>query len=839
MQPIAQSSAAASRIETNERQLFNDLKALNISVTAYNKQVSKISGPDQFKSLERLRLDSPPELTIITAIGKRKLEITGLNISMMPQSSGAGLSDASQQYEQRNIPYDSHTEPESAGKALVPADDVSANSGNTLTSLKRPSTADSDTESSTDISDTESSTDISDTESSTYDSDTESIFQKALTAEASGTAANDAVSVNDQQLQNIAPNNRQPDIIAPIKAEIIQCQANYLELKLATSFGCYIRDVSFSPTSKNLIVNGRDDENDYSLSIWRQGADGNWLPKGKVKSSDVIFRYQLNQSENTLLSISYDGKLTMSTLNKDGRWQEAVVLEHTTTNENDPRVKADFSPLQDKMMSYDPQTGEINVLREDSNGCWTPLTQAKEISHCQQTVTQQAPFQATNHYLLTYQGTTATIWSCSDESHCLEEKKVIECNGQIGGVQLSHDEQHAVIFTEGGQAIFLGCDVDGNWSQIGEISHPEWSMNEDNQPCANPVCEASFNASGHLALTRDIDNTFIISGYDANCDANDNPWVGKTKIHRCAEAKFSASGRKLLANSGIGSFKLWDYNSSDHRRVNGQTINHSGSHKAIFSPSENLLLSYGNETNFACIWGHDEDGDLVEKARICHQGGIDYAAFNAQEDCVLTRSRDRTVKIQALGSQGKWQEQLVVQHRNSIMDARFSPSGRLAYTVSLDDTACILGRNDNGQWMKLAVTNSDADFIRDASFNELENHFLTYGNKMNKKDKHQPGLVQLWDDITGLVQLDRKCWTEKEQINGLVQLWGIGDDGKWSKKEQIKLDHPVKSAKFSPDGDHLLIYCNDGMFPIAGFLKGGTALLWKIPASPRQEADHT
>ena len=107
-------------------------------------------------------------------------------------------------------------------------------------------------------------------------------------------------------------------------------------------------------------------------------------------------------------------------------------------------------------MSYDPQTGKINVLREDSNGRWTPLTQAKEISHCQQTVTHQLPFEATNHYLLTYQGTTATIWGCSDETHCLEEQKVIECNRQIAGAQLSHDEQHAVIFTESGQAIFLG-----------------------------------------------------------------------------------------------------------------------------------------------------------------------------------------------------------------------------------------------------------------------------------------------------------------------------------------------------------------------------------------------
>ena len=745
MQTIAQGCAAASRIETNELQLLSNLESLNESVAANKKRVSEISDSDQIKSLERLKQKSPLGLTITTTIDQRKLEIIEMKISMMPQSSGTVTADASQQHEQQNIQHDSSAEPEPADHSIVPAGAVSANSDNTLT---RTSTDDSDTESSTDASDAES--------------------------------------------------------IEPIKANIFQCQTNYLQLELATSFGCYIRNASFSPTSKNLIINGRDDENEFSLSIWRQGEDGNWLPKGKVKSSDAIFCYQLNQSENTLLSISYDGKHTMSTLNNDGRWQETVVLEHTTTNDKSPRVKADFSPLQDKMMSYDPQSGKINVLREDSNGWWTPLTQTKEISHCQQTVPHQVSFEATNHYLLTYQGTTATIWGCSNETNCLEEQKVIECNGQIAGAQLSHDEQHAVIFNKGSQAIFLGCDVDGNWSQIGEICHPQWSMKNDKQPCANRICEVTFNASGHFALTRDTDNTVIISGYDANDGAHDNPWTRKTEIQRCAEAKFSASGRKLLARQGSGSFTLWECNSTSDRLVNSQAIKHSGSHKAIFSPSENLLLSYGNESNFACIWGDDEKGNLIEKARVCHQGGIDYAAFNAQEDSVLTRSRDRTVKIQAIDSQGRRQEPLVVQHQNSIIDARFSRSGRLAYTISLDDTACILGRNDNGQWMKLAVTNSDADFIRDASFNELENHFLTYGNKMNQKDKHQ---------------------------FGLVQLWGISDDGKCSKKEQIKLNHPVKSAKFSPDSDHLLIYCNDRMLSIAGISEGGTALLWKIPAS--------
>ena len=303
-------------------------------------------------------------------------------------------------------------------------------------------------------------------------------------------------------------------------------------------------------------------------------------------------------------------------------------------------------------------------------------------------------------------------------------------------------------------------------------------------------------------LTRARGKKVIISGYHEN-----GTWVGKVEIDGCTKARFSPSGRKILAELGSGTFKLLDCNSTEGQLDKGQGFEHSGSHDAIFSPSENLLLSYGSESNFACIWGDDEAGNLVERARVCHQGGIDYAAFNAREDCMLTRSRDRTVKIQGLDSQGEWQEQFEVQHQNTVRIARFSPSERLIYTVSLDKTACILERDDSGQWMKQVVSSPDAYQIYGAHFNELETHFLIYGNKTNRKDKRKPGFVQLF-----------------------VRLWGTDDD-QWIRKEQIKLDHPVKMALFSPDSEHLIIHCNNiQRGPGVSKAGGGTALLWKIPA---------
>ena len=711
------SRAAASKIETGEWQLFNNLKPLHESVAAFNKHASKVPEPEQIELLERLKRNSPPGLTIITAISQRKLEIIGLKISMM-QPSDAGLADASQQDEQHNSK-----------------------------------------------------------------------------AEAS-----------DGQLLASVLDNRQASNIDPAKTGIFQCQANYPEPEPVVSFDHRIINANFSPMGKNLLIHGCHSGDDFSLQIWRQDATGNWLQKGETRGYALIYNYKLNRSENTLLSSSYDGNVRVSTLNSDGHWEEAVVLALTSYDEDYPRIVADFSLRQDKIMSYDPQNGKIHVLRQDSNGRWTPLTQTKEILHYKETGPQQPPFKATDDYLLTYQGTKVTIWACNDQSNCLEEKKVFECGGKITSAQLSDDEQHAVIFTWGNQTIFLGCDVDGNWSQIGEICHIETIITDDNQHIPNLVCKALFNATGQHALTHDIDNTVIISGYNAN-----GVWVGKAEIRYCADAKFSPSGSKILARfeSG-GSFKLLDCKSPHDRLDKGQTFVHHAGHETLFSPSETHLLSYGYKSNYACIWGDDEEGNLVEKTRVYHLAGIDYAAFNAQEDSVLTRGSDWTVKIHGLDNQGNWQERLVFKHLQAIYKARFSRSGRFAYTFSRDTTASILGCDDNGEWTVQAVTRPNAYSISGAHFNEQENHFLTYGNKRNRKEN------------------------DTDQ-SGLVQLWGIGDDGEWVEIKKIKLDYPVTNATFSPDCEHIVIYCNNDQEGLI-LSEGGIALLWKIPASPKSSS---
>ncbi|WP_257285636.1 WD40 repeat domain-containing protein [Endozoicomonas sp. SESOKO1] len=741
MQPIPQSSTAPGKMETNEQRLFNNLEplcdSLRTFVVSFNKYISEASEQDQIQSMNRLQELSRPELTIFTTIDERK--IAGLKISMMEQPSGADLTDASQQREQRDIQYDS------------------------------------------------------------------------CTAKASGASAYRAASAD--------------------KAEIFQCQANYLEFEKKFVFDRLIHEASFSPTSKHLVINGSEDEHDDRLDIWRLADDGNWLHTGELCGFN--HHYEFNRAENTLLSAEDDGEVTVSTLSTDGSWEEAAVLEPEPEQEHYPKVQVAFSPLQKKIMAWDTHTGKINLLREDSNGRWIPLTQTKKVRHHQQWGPQQPPLQPMDNHILTYQGTTATIWSCNDDNNCLDENKVIECDSDISSAQMSDDGQLAVIFTVGRQVVFLGCDTDGQWLQIGQVYHPKWSFDHLNRRHFHFVDRATFNAAGQYAITQDSGHRVIISGYDNNGD-----WVIKTEIQDCKEARFSPSGRKLLArlldpldcintddkpDEGVdtervynsepivrrspGTFKLWDCSSTGDRLDEAQTLEHIGSSDVIFSPSENLLLSYGNGSNFACIWGDDGEGNLVEKGWVSYQQMIKYAAFNPQEDSVLTYNDGRTVKIHGLNSQGAWQEQLKLQHQRYIRDARFSPSGCLAYSISVDRTACIMGRDDDGEWMKLAVTSPGIYSVDGASFNEPENHFLTYGNKLDRKDKHQPGLVQLW---------------------------GIGDDDKWVQKEQIKVDYPVKEAKFSPDGDHLMIHCHDER-RMRTRSEAGIALLWKIPDSPGQE----
>ena len=746
--------AATSRTEAQERQLLNDMKALRESVAAYNQQIPELSELKQIESLKRLNRDSPPDCTIATAIGQRRLEIIGLNIAMGQHSAEPDLADALQQSEQKpeqeHVPeymsYSCHT---------TPTDDPGPDS-------------------------------------------------RTVQAE----ATNSTGSV-DHQLPDVVPHHsashqRQMGNTDPVTADIFQCRENNLELKLADRFGCYIIDANFSPTAKSLFIKGSDGDDDYRLDIWQQGADGTWLQEVKVADSASFYHYELNRSEDTLLTSSYSGNVKVSTLNSDGCWEEVVVLALTPYHEDYPPLQVTFSPLQDKIMAYDHQASSIIVLRKE-NGQWVLLTQPP-ISHYQQTGPAQPYFKATDHYLLAYQGKTVTIWGFSDKGNYLEKKGVFECDRRIASAQLSDDERNAVIFTWGSQALFLGCDDDGNWSQVGKIVHPEKWISDENQVHTNLISRAAFNISGQHALTHDTGDKVIISGYD-----DSGAWVRKAEIQDCPEARFSPSGDKLLARLGSsGLFRFWDCIRTGDPLGNGQALEHIGSRKAIFSPSENRLLSYGDKSDVACIWGNDGEGNLVKDARVYHQGGVDYAEFNAQEDSVLTYGHDLTLKIHALDSVGRWQQHLVARHQNSILDARFSHSGRLAYSVGLDDTACILGRDANGQWVQQAVTGADGYSIDGADFNGLDNHFLTYGNKRYRYDKHQPGLVQLW---------------------------GIGDDGQWVIIDQIKLDHSVQQARFSPDSEHLVINCNDiRRGPLLS--AAGTALLWKIPVRAGQETAH-
>ncbi|MBO9481726.1 WD40 repeat domain-containing protein [Salinisphaera sp. G21_0] len=585
--------------------------------------------------------------------------------------------------------------------------------------------------------------------------------------------------------------------IDPAKLEIFQCKTNGLELQVQACFGRDIQTTCFSPTGKNLLISGSDSLMDHSLVTWRQGVDGNWSENNRhnAKVSNEIF-FQFNRLENTLLSTCSDGRVKVRTLDSDGRWEKLLVLGHLPLEDGDEPVSANFSPLQDKIMTYDHRDGIINVFRVDGNNGWTRLNQPSKI---RQIGLSALEFMAANNYLLTCNGIKATIWGCSDQSNCLENKFDKVYDSPIEDCQMSYDEQHALILPRGNQVFFLARDVDGNWSQVGEVRHSEQIVNHHNEHVRNRICKASLNHSGLYALTRDLANKSIISGYDDH-----GAWVEKREIPSCDYAIFSHSGRKVLASFGSGSFKVWDCNSIGNSLDKGQPLEHIGSDRVIFSPSENLLLSYGVLTNYVCIWGDDEEGNLVEKARVCHQGGIFDARINNQEDSVLSVGLDYFVKIQGLDSDGKRREPLVVEQQGRVELSGFSPSGSFAIIVK-GNTACILGRDDNREWTQQVVTRLDDYLIQFVQFNKLENHFLIFGSGF--KDHGKPGFVQLW---------------------------GIGDDDKWAEKELITLDHPVEMAEFSPDGDHLLIHCKNNSGGTVS-LKGATALLWKIPASfPKQ-----
>lgn len=165
------------------------------------------------------------------------------------------------------------------------------------------------------------------------------------------------------QLPDVAVNNRQPDTINPMVEDIFHCQTDYLRLEAKLIFSNYsVFDASFSPASESLVIHccSRDG---YRLGIWRPGTDGKWLDEHKWHSlaPDAVMLYQLNKSGLTILSDNHDGSVLVSKSKDIDPGQEEVALDHTPGNEESPKEMPDFSPLQDKIITRDVQTGKISV----------------------------------------------------------------------------------------------------------------------------------------------------------------------------------------------------------------------------------------------------------------------------------------------------------------------------------------------------------------------------------------------------------------------------------------------------------------------------------------------
>jgi len=222
-------------------------------------------------------------------------------------------------------------------------------------------------------------------------------------------------------------------------------------------------------------------------------------------------------------------------------------------------------------------------------------------------------------------------------------------------------------------------------------------------------------------------------------------------------------------------------------------IGHSNSiTEAVFSPDGNYILT-GSKDQTAKLW--DLQGREIQTFS-GHLKDVSSVAFSPDGQRVLTGSYDQTAKLWDL--QGR-EIQTFSGHSGEVISVAFSPDGQRVLTGSLDGTAKLW----NLQGRKVQTFKGQDDVVA-AAFSPDGQRVLTSNDRM----------VKLWD-LRG-----REIQTFKGHSSNVISMIFSTDGqciltGSWdytAKLWDIKSGRElqtfnwgtIKSAAFSPDGQHIL-----------------------------------
>ena len=289
-------------------------------------------------------------------------------------------------------------------------------------------------------------------------------------------------------------------------------------------------------------------------------------------------------------------------------------------------------------------------------------------------------------------------------AQCPKMTQFWRVNGSAIDAEFSPDGRHVVVTTEHNNSVIYNLE-DANASRlVAESAYLE---------------AASYSPDGSLLATASDDSTAQI--FDASTLSPVAPFPHPDRVK---SARFNADNLRLITACNDGIARIWNI----RQRTVELSLRHSTKVRFAEFSHNGRVVATASEDNTACLWDA-QTGQMI--ARLEHPSWVRHIAFSPDDSQIIT-SCDHIARVWSTNGLQRFP---VLAHEDVVLNAEYSPDGRILLSSSLDGTVK-LWRADTLLPVEVNPIFRHGERVRHGAFSPEGRRVLIAGNE---------GTVVVWD----------------------------------------------------------------------------------------------